>query len=220
MVFGAPWSLSAPALSSASGGRCGGGGGGGTMFATMGAVTTASTTMETPVTLASIAVALLGLLVALAIVDSTEVAIAMGVWMRTSMMTLPEETVSITACASTPARDAITLCISVCTFGVNEETSPASRRANSMTLIAGCEGGGGESGGGGEGGEGGGEGGGGDGGGVDGGGEGGGGGDGGVEGGDSVGGWGEGEGGGGEGEGGGGEGEGGGGDGGGGALGG
>ena len=61
------------ALFSASGGRCGGGGGGdGWTLATMGGVTTASTVMETPVTLASIAVVLLRLLVALAIADCTE----------------------------------------------------------------------------------------------------------------------------------------------------
>ena len=45
------------------------GGGGGEMFATTGGVTTASTVIETPVTFASMSVALLGLLVALAIVD-------------------------------------------------------------------------------------------------------------------------------------------------------
>ena len=45
------------------------GGGGGEMFATTGGVTTASTAIETPVTFASMSVALLGLLVALAIVD-------------------------------------------------------------------------------------------------------------------------------------------------------
>ena len=73
-----------PALSCAPGGRCGGGngegeeGGGGTS-ATVGGATTASTAIETPVTLASMAVALLGLLVALAIADCTEVAIAVGV---------------------------------------------------------------------------------------------------------------------------------------------
>jgi len=93
------------------------------------------------VTLASIAVALLGLLVALAIVDCTEVAIVEGVRMRTSTMTLPNFTVTITADGSTPARAAIALCISACTLGVKEETSPASRRAKSTTLIAGGEGG-------------------------------------------------------------------------------
>ena len=80
-----------PALFSAPGGRCGGGdgegeegggsgsGGGVATFVTVGGVTTASTAIETPVTLASMAVALLGLLVALAIADCTEVAIAVGV---------------------------------------------------------------------------------------------------------------------------------------------
>ena len=76
-----------PALFSAPGGRCGGGNGegegegegGGATFVTVGVVTTASTAIETPVTLASMAVALLGLLVALAIADCTEVAIAVGV---------------------------------------------------------------------------------------------------------------------------------------------
>ena len=77
-----------PALSCAPGGRCGGvngegeeggGGGGGATFAMVGGVTTASTAIETPVTLESMAVALLGLLVALAIADCTEVAIAVGV---------------------------------------------------------------------------------------------------------------------------------------------
>ena len=45
------------------------GGGGGELSATRGGVTTASTVIETPVTFASMRVALLGLLVALAIVD-------------------------------------------------------------------------------------------------------------------------------------------------------
>ena len=61
------------------GGGDGEGGGGGGTSATVGGVTTSSTTIETPVTLASMAVALLGLLVALAIADCTEVAIAVGV---------------------------------------------------------------------------------------------------------------------------------------------
>ncbi len=56
------------------------GGGGGEMSATMGGVTTASTAIETPVTFANIRVALLGLLVALAIVDCTEAAVTAGVW--------------------------------------------------------------------------------------------------------------------------------------------
>ena len=159
----------------------------------VGIVTTASTTIETPVTLASMAVALLGLLVALAIADCTEAAVAVVVWMLTTTMTLPGKMVNSTADRPTPARAANALCIWVCTFGVNEETSPSSSRVNSTRLIAGGDGGS--------------EGGGGDGGGGDGGG---------------GGGRGEGEGGGGEGEGGGGEGEGGGGggDGGGGGVGG
>jgi hypothetical protein len=152
------------------------GGGGGEMSATTGGVTTASTVIETPVTFASMRVALLGLLVALAIVDCTKAAVPAYVWMRTSMMTLPGDIVTTTADGLTPARAAITPCIWACTLGVNEETSPASSRVNLTTLIAGGEGGGGE-GGGGEGGGGEGGGGGGNGGG---GGEGGGGGDGGF----------------------------------------
>jgi len=111
---------SAPALFSAPGGRCGGGdvegeegsggGGGGAKFVTVGGVTTASTAIETPVTLASMADALLGLLVALAIADCTEVAIAVGVWMRTPTMTLPDVTVTITDDGSTLALAAIAPC--------------------------------------------------------------------------------------------------------------
>jgi hypothetical protein len=154
------------------------------MFAMVGGVTTASTRIETPVTLASIAVALLGLLVALAIADCTEDAIAGVVWMLTPTTTLADKTSNSTADGSTLARVAIAFFISVRTFGVNEEMSPSSKRENATTLIAGGEGGEGE----GEGGEGEGEGGGGEGegGGGDGGGE-------------SEGGGGEGEGGGGEG---------------------
>ena len=156
----------------------------------VGGVTTASTRIETPVTLASMRVALLGLLVALTIVDCTEAAVAGVVWMITPMMTLADNTVNSMADGSTLARVAIAFFISVRTFEVNEEMSPSSKRENATTLSAGgkgCEG----EGKGGEGGGGEGEGGGGDGGG-------------------------EGEGGGGEGEGGGGEGgEGGGGEGGG-----
>jgi uncharacterized membrane protein YgcG len=106
-----------------------------------------------PVTLASIEVALLGLLVALAIADCTEVAIAGGVRMRTPTMTLPDVTVTITADGSTPAWAAIALFISVRTLGVKEETSPASSRAKKTTLIAG-DGGFGDGGGEGSGGEG------------------------------------------------------------------
>jgi hypothetical protein len=49
------------------------------MSATVGGVTTASTTIETPVTLVSMPVALLGLLVAMAIIDCTEVAVTVYV---------------------------------------------------------------------------------------------------------------------------------------------
>jgi hypothetical protein len=149
------------ALISAPGGRCGGGegkgeegGGRGATFAMMGGVTTASTAIETPVTLASMAVALLGLLVALAIADRTEAAVAAYVWMLTPTMMLPGVMVNSTADGSTPAGAAIALLISACTLGVNEETSPASSRAKPTTLIAGDEGegeGGGGDGGGGEG---------------------------------------------------------------------
>ena len=66
-------------------------------------VTTASTTIETPVTDASMAVALLGLLVALAIADCTEAAVAVGVWMFTSTMTLPGDMANSTADGPTPA---------------------------------------------------------------------------------------------------------------------
>ena len=130
------------------------------MVAMVGGITTASTTIETPVTLASMRVALLGLLVALAIVDCTEAAIAGVVWMLTPTTTLADKMVNSTADGSTLAWVAIAFFISVCTFGVNEEMSPSSKRDNATTLIAGGEGGGGE-GGGGEGEGGGGEGGGG-----------------------------------------------------------
>jgi len=140
------------------GGGNGDGGGGGGASATVGGVTTASTTIETPVTLASMAVALLGLLVALAIVECTKAAVAVGVWLHTSTMTLPGDTATSTADGSTPARAAIEPCIWVRTLGVNEETSPASSRVKPTTLIAGGDGGG-DGGGGGEGDGGGGEGG-------------------------------------------------------------
>ena len=131
------------------------------MSATIGGVKTASTAIETPVTFASMSVALLGLLVALAIVDCTKAAITAYVWMRTSMMTLPGDIVNTTADGLTPARAAITPCIWACTLGLNEETSPASSRVNLTKLIAGDEGSGkgGGCGGGGEGEGGGGEGG-------------------------------------------------------------
>jgi hypothetical protein len=172
-------------------GEGGEGGGGGGTSAMVGGVT-ASTAIETPVMFASMAVALLGLLVALAIADCTEVAVAVVVWMLTTTMTLPGEMVNSTADGPTPARAAIALCIWACTLRVNEETSPSSLRVNPTTLIAGGDGGSegrGEGGGGGEGEGGKGEGEGGEG-----------------EGGEGEGGGGEGEGGGGEGEGGGGEG--------------
>ena len=113
MVMASP-----PALFSAPGGRCGGGdgeceggggggngegGGGGGTSATVGGVTIASTAIGMPVTLASMAVALLGLLVAMAIVDCTEAAVAVGVWMLTSATTLPDEIVNSTADGSTLA---------------------------------------------------------------------------------------------------------------------
>jgi hypothetical protein len=124
------------------GGGDGEGGGGGGRTATVGGLTTASTSIETPVTLASMAVALLGLLVAPAIVDFTESAVIEFVWMLTSTMTLPGRIVNSTADGSTPARAATALCIWDCTLGVNEETSPASSRMNPTRLIAGGEGGG------------------------------------------------------------------------------
>jgi hypothetical protein len=106
------------ALFSAPGGRCGGGdgeceegggggngegGGGGGTSATVGGVTIASTAIGMPVTLASKAVALLGLLVALAIADRTEAAAAVVVWMLTPTMTLPGDMVNPTADGSTLA---------------------------------------------------------------------------------------------------------------------
>ena len=140
------------------GGGDGEGGGGGGMSAMVDGVTV-STAIETPVMFASMAVALLGLLVALAIVDCTEAAVAVVVWMLTTTMRLPGEMVNSTADWPTPARAATALCIWACTLRVNEETSPSSSRVNPTTLIAGGDGGSegrGEGGGGGEG-EGGGE---------------------------------------------------------------
>ena len=90
-------------MSGKGGGVDGEGGGGGGTSATVGGVTTASTAIEPPVTLASMAVALLGLLVALAIVDCTEAAVAVGVWMLTSTMTLPGDMANSTADGPTPA---------------------------------------------------------------------------------------------------------------------
>ena len=86
------------------GGGEGEGGGGGGTSAMVGVVTTASTAIETPLTLASMAVALLGLLFALAIADFTEAAVAVGVWMLTSTtMTLPGNMANSTADGPTPA---------------------------------------------------------------------------------------------------------------------
>ena len=87
------------------------GGGGGATLAIVGGVTTASTAIETPVTLVSMAVALLGLLVAVAIVDCTEAANAVGVRMLTPTMTLPGDMVNATADGSTPAWAAVALLI-------------------------------------------------------------------------------------------------------------
>ena len=93
-----------------------------------------------PVTLLSISVALLVLDVALTILDCTESADAVGVWMVTSTMTLPDVTATCTAEGWTPASAAIARRISSCTNGVNEMMSPASLRVNATTLIA-CVGG-------------------------------------------------------------------------------
>ena len=120
------------------------GAGGGGMVAMVGGVTTASTTIETPVTLASMAVALFALLVALAIVDCTEAAVTVVVWMLTPTTTLADIMVNSTADGLTLAWVAIAFFISVRTFGVNEEMSPSSKRDSATTLIAGGEGGGGE----------------------------------------------------------------------------
>ena len=89
------------------GGGDGEGGGGGGTSATVGGVTTASTVIGTPVMFASMAVALLGLLVALAIVACNEAAVGVGVWMQTLTMTLPEVTATSTADGWTPASAAI-----------------------------------------------------------------------------------------------------------------
>jgi hypothetical protein len=69
----------------------------------VGGVTIASTAIGMPVTLASMAVALLGLLVTMAIVDCTEATAAVVVWMLTSTMTLPGDMVNSTADGSTLA---------------------------------------------------------------------------------------------------------------------
>ena len=114
------------------------------MLAMVGGVTTASTRIEMPVTLASMRVAVLGLLVALAIVDCTEAAVDVVVWMLTPTTTLADIMVNSTADGSTLAWVAIAFFISVRTFGVNEEMSPSSKSDSATTLIAGGEGGGGE----------------------------------------------------------------------------
>jgi hypothetical protein len=116
---------------------------GGVTAVTVGGVTTASTAIETPVTVASMAVALLELPVARVIADCTALAAAVGVWMLTPTRTLPDVTVNSTADGSTPALAAIALFISARTLGVKEETSPASSRLKITTLIAAGEGGGG-----------------------------------------------------------------------------
>ena len=108
-----------PLVSSTASGAC-------ATLAIVGGSTTASTAIETPVTPANMAVALLGLLVALAIADCTKAAVAVGVRMRTPTMTLPGDMVNSTADGSTPARAAVAHLIWDCTLGVNEETSPAS----------------------------------------------------------------------------------------------
>ena len=102
-------------------------GGDDTTTETVGDVTTVSTLTEIPVTLASMVVALLELLVALAIADCTEADVVRGVRMLTPTMTLPALTVNSTADGPTPARAAIALFIWSSTLEVNEETSPASR---------------------------------------------------------------------------------------------
>jgi hypothetical protein len=85
------------------GGGDGEGGGGGGTSATVVGVTIASTVIGTLVTFASMVVALLGLLVALAIADCTKVAVAAYVWMLTSTTTLPGVMVNSTSDGSTPA---------------------------------------------------------------------------------------------------------------------
>ena len=69
--------------------------------------TIAKTAISMTVTFMSIAVALLALLVASAIFDSTEVAVAVGVRILASTMTLPDVTVTSTADGWMPAWAAI-----------------------------------------------------------------------------------------------------------------
>ena len=125
MIQFEPFVSAATASVNSSG--AGAGAGGSATFAIVGCVTIVSTAIETPVTLASMAVTLFGLLVTLAIVDCTEAAVAVGVRMRTPAMTLPGDMVNSTADTSTPARAAVALLIWDCTLGVNEETSPRRR---------------------------------------------------------------------------------------------
>ena len=132
-----------PFVSTANG-PVNGSGGGGAAFVSVGESTTASTVIETPVTFAKMRVALLGLLTKLIIVDCTEAAIAVVVWMLTLTRTLPGEMVNSTADGSTPARAAVAFLIWVCTLSVNEEMSPSSKRMNFTTLNARGEGIGGE----------------------------------------------------------------------------
>ena len=106
-----------------------------------GGVVMAVTVMATPVTLASIVVALLGALVAVAIVDCTVEAVAVGTRILTSRTTLPAATLTSTFETSTPAVVAIALLTSASTLVVKSETSPWSSRVNSTLLI---DGGGGE----------------------------------------------------------------------------
>ncbi len=110
-------------------------GGGGATLAIVGDATIPCTAIDTPVTLANMAVALLRVLIAVAIADCTKAAAAVGVRMRTPTMTLPGDMVNSTADGSTPAWAAVALFIWDCTLGVNEETSPARRRVNPTTLI-------------------------------------------------------------------------------------
>jgi len=99
----------------------------------------------TLLTFANIAFALFRVLVALTIAECTEFAVAVGVQILTSTMTLPDVTVTVTADGSTPARPAIALFICSRTSRLKEETSPASSRTNATTLINGCQGDGGGS---------------------------------------------------------------------------
>jgi hypothetical protein len=75
-------------------------------------------------------------LVELYIADCTEAAVTVGVWIVTPTITLPGVTANSTAVMGTLARAAIAVFISVRTSGVNEETSPPSRRENATTLVA------------------------------------------------------------------------------------